>query len=194
MPPTVISKMPQNQLDALPLIDAGTVANSGDVQILGNRITRYWSPTALGLSGAAFVSDGGAGGGTVLATPFLDVRGCRAFTILLRRINVLLAAALPDFFLWGQYRFSTGEVPLFDGSGDRLTYLEGYLVNNITISFPAMQTAGEVQTATRGWHVGQEPLAADQPQTIGMDLRVVVTCTVAPAVANTFSMAIWGVG
>jgi len=74
-----IPKVPQNQIAALPLIDFNTSAAGGDVIILGNSITRFWSATVLGMPGN-FVNI--AGGASELRSNVLDVTGCSRFVLL----------------------------------------------------------------------------------------------------------------
>jgi len=195
MPPTVTGKTPQNQLDALPLTDAATAAQGGDIVILGNSISRYWSPTVLAVNGIGFTTD--PNGFFYLPTAFLDVRGCRSFAMLLRRINTtaLPQLALPSMTVYMQYRFSNGEVPLISlGAIQNQRYIAAAQINSIPIVFPTMQVQSEVQTAFRGWNTGQEGGGAGevQSQSLGTDVRFFILSATAPTAPNTFSMALWG--
>jgi hypothetical protein len=194
MPPTNISKIPQNQLDALPLTDAATAAAGGDIVVLGNTISRYWSPTVTGINGTPFAND--ANGFPVIVSNFLDVRGCRTFTMLMRRAFVGVGIALANFSAFAQYRFSTGETPLTSlGATQNAQLLAMNLLGNCNnpLTFGAFQNANEVQTIAIPFDLGQETSTGNNgPKIVGTDVRIVFVATGAIAATNTFFLAMWG--
>lgn len=195
MPPANIAKIPQNQLNALPLTDAATAAAGGDIVVLGNSISRYWSPVTTGVNASVFAND--ANGFPVMVSNFLDVRGCRSFVLLLRRAFTGVGIALANITCTYQFRFSSGETPLTSLGA---TQNVGFLAMNVlpglnVISFPAFQNANEVQTHAFPFDTGQETATGfSGTKVIGTDVRFVYTATGAIAATNTFSLAIWGSG
>jgi hypothetical protein len=200
MPFTVslIGNMPQNQIDALPLISADTAAAGGAISLVGGNFTRYWSPTTLGLVAA---TPAAAGGATFwLVTPFLDCRGVRSFKMLVRRFNTTglpQAALAGNASIYQQYRYTSAEVPLLSqGAAENLSSIGINVIANSGIIgyFPALQTQGEVQTAAFGWSEALSDSAAGNSTTVtmGTDVRFMVGFSVLPAAANTFGVALWG--
>lgn len=194
MPPPVIGKTPNYQLWALPLQDAATAAAGGDIVILGNTITRYWSPTVLGINAVSMVDDGT--GHFYLLTGFLDVRGCRSFVLMVRRTisdssaqPAIAAAANPN--LRYQYRFSNAEnPPAFYAGGDNFKMV--LTLNAVTAQFPAIG-AGESQTIFQSWDLAGGN--ASPSITIGTDVRFqLYSSTNNPGALNQWTVAMWGSG
>jgi len=86
-------RIPANILNGLPLVTATTAADPGDIQIVGNTLTKQWSPSQLGISDTARTVDPDTGGGALLLSNYLDVRGCSAFVFLLA-FNIKTAAGI----------------------------------------------------------------------------------------------------
>jgi hypothetical protein len=197
---SLIGNMPQNQINALPLISADTAAAGGAISIVGGNFTRYWSPTVLGLVG---VQPAAAGGATFwMFSGFLDTRGVRAFKILVRRLNgaalgANTAAIVGSIQIFQQFRFTSAEVPLLSqGATENLSSLAINTIANSGIGgfFPALQTQNEVQTAAFGWDspLGDSAAGNNANVTIGTDVRIMVGFQNLPNVNNTWSVALWG--
>jgi hypothetical protein len=114
-------KIPQNQLDALPL-PTDTTSNGGEVYNVGNTMVRYWSPSDTGIGGVALTVDPGdaISAKTYLLTNWLDVRGCSAFQgVLTRKVQESVPGAgdaaaqdsVTPFVMNSQYKSGTGVQP-----------------------------------------------------------------------------------
>lgn len=114
-----IGKTPQNQLNALPLIDADTASSPGEIQLIGNTMTRYWNATAMGCSSVTAINnpeDSTPPGARTISSGWLDVRGCNNFSLMCKR-RALDAAAAADVaiaVIYLQYWYSSVEIPLRD--------------------------------------------------------------------------------
>jgi hypothetical protein len=97
-------QIPKTQQDALPLLTIAS-ATGGDVQLLGNSITRFWTSASLNLGNGTNVAPG-----TVFQSASLDVRGCSRFAFVIKRV-----APNPDagsnLFLYLIYGMSDGTFP-----------------------------------------------------------------------------------
>lgn len=95
-------QIPKTQQDALPLQTiAGALA--GDIQVVGNALTRYWSPSVTGINGAKRVNIGA--GASFILTSFLDVRGCNQFqAIMVRTAITVTGDDTTRFRMFLQYR------------------------------------------------------------------------------------------
>ena len=88
MPPN-IGKTPQNQLDALPLLTPDTAAQGGDIFIVGQSVTRYFSPAALGIVEATRVADPDEAGSTLILSNQIDLRGMNSLQVVITRLALL---------------------------------------------------------------------------------------------------------
>jgi hypothetical protein len=95
-------QIPKTQQDALPLQTiAGALA--GDIQVVGNALTRYWAPSVTGISGS-FRTNIGASASFILSN-FLDVRGCNQFqAIMVRNALTVTGDDTTRFRMFLQYR------------------------------------------------------------------------------------------
>lgn len=123
MPPN-IGKMPQNQIDALPLLSADAVSDPGDTVVIGSQLIRHWTPARVGINGAsrtAYVNMP-----TRSATPLglpLDFSGMNSFTFSIsRQVNSAAADTTATPFLRAS-PISVGQSPLPRDTADALTGL-----------------------------------------------------------------------
>lgn len=195
MPLPTIGATPQNQLDALPLLTAAQAAAPGQVQIIGNTLTRYWDPGTLGVNGILPVAD--ANGFLYITTAFLDTRGCAAFAFLLRRQSSAgaLAAQGAGTQLGFQYRFNVNETPpLSKGATQNLVACGASLISSTTVNWPAMQSANELQDAFYSIGHGQPNSLTTTAGggIMGTDVRFFLYFPIAPVANSLFSMSVWG--
>jgi hypothetical protein len=197
--PTTIAKIPQNQLNALPLTDAATAAAGGDIVVLGSAITRYWSPTVLGVSGARRTGPEAVSGYFALVTPYLDVRGCSQFVVLLQRnggtgVGAIGTSATCSF----QYRFATTDTQPFGqngGVGDNAIGKSN--VGGGAIPFPSVAAQPLPQYNVRAFSLAVVTGSAGVSNMIGTDVRIIIDwSTTDPEVGAGgtvfFSIAMWG--
>jgi hypothetical protein len=73
----------QNQVDSLPLITATDAAAPDAIFLVGQKITKLWTPTTTLINGSNYGADPDDAAGSALFTPFLDVRGCNEFVAIM---------------------------------------------------------------------------------------------------------------
>lgn len=89
-----LANVPMNQRRALPVLQSG--GSAGQPNVIGGNVVRKWSPTQTGLDAGAAQTD--ANGHVFLATNFLDLSGCRAFTALIERTGAVNPLVLPNTY------------------------------------------------------------------------------------------------
>jgi len=79
-----IGATPVNQLNALPLVTANAIGNPGEVLILGGTLTKYWSPSALGINGQLgnVLDPDDNTLVRILSLAYIDAGGCNTYTLL----------------------------------------------------------------------------------------------------------------
>lgn len=112
-----LGPLPQNQLNALPLRTA-TDASAPDVAtIFGNKITKYWGPTAAGIAAINFTADPELGSASAMFSSYLDLTGMNEFVaILVATIPNVPAADAVNVALRIQYRTPGGAVQPHSGT------------------------------------------------------------------------------
>lgn len=100
-------KIPINQQDALPLLTTDAASLPGDIQLVGNSLTRYWSPSVLGM-GSNFVAIPNGGASFWMRSNVLDVRGCCSFALLIKRSYVVGGDVQKTVQAYVLYQFSDG--------------------------------------------------------------------------------------
>lgn len=106
--------LPQNQLDSLALRTA-TAAAIGDSIVIGNTLTRYWSPAVLGM-GSNFV-DLPISGGSALVSAAINVAGCASFCLVMARtVNNAAGDVAEVMDLYHTYGHSNGSYENLDVS------------------------------------------------------------------------------
>lgn len=187
--------IPNNQQNALPL-QTISQALAGSVQFFGTKLTRYFSPTDLGINGASAVTDGGTGF-VYLVTPFLDLRGTSKYAMTVRVVNAAIRVALPAMYILMQYRMGSADVPptSYSNGGGLAFSLNSQIsvMGSGTIIFAATTAGGEQQTFTQTWEssgpTGQNGALATA---IGSDVRFFLNFSTNPvAAANAFTAQLW---
>lgn len=83
-------RIPINQQDAFPILTIDQTAAPGDIQVVGGTITRYYSPSVLGVNNIQMGLPAGDGWGTAdigwVRTAPLDLRGMSSFVAILTRV------------------------------------------------------------------------------------------------------------
>lgn len=183
-------KTPQNQLDALPLISAENVANPDVVEVVGNVMSKFWSPSTLGINGINRINDPFTVGNSLFLTPYLDARGVDTFVFLVTR--TALNAAGDDVVamsIFTQYR--VGGVDPATGNRGANESPQLLLINFAALGGPFPQDA----TFNRGFS-NKGPLSTQPAAALGSDLRFWFRWTVGaqPAGNQTFTIRIWAQG
>lgn len=189
MPTPTLANVPKNQLDALPIDQTGGTA--GAAVVIGNSMQRFWSPTALGLSGiTGWTTDGF--GNIYIVTPFLEVLGCTNFVMQMRCITSIVRVALPSTLLFSQYRLTSADsIPPFGTNNNA----ENAAMSQIGLGkIFAAALAGDQQVVDWAWSVGRT--GSPEPSVvIGSDVRFVIqSAGPVPAATNSFSVSLWGSG
>lgn len=78
-----IGKMPQNQLDALPLLTATDVTDPSETVVVGTSVVKTWDPSKTGVNGIA--ASGGGASLLYLLTAQMDFRGMNTAMLQLQR-------------------------------------------------------------------------------------------------------------
>lgn len=203
-----VAGLPANQQDALPLQTIAQALQPTTQSLVGSAVSKYWSDTDLGISGAV-PSTMAVGGGNVyyLATPFLDLRGCKWFTFLFERLahtdnGTSALQYATAFTLYAQYRTSPSDTPpimLEVSSGSVSGSLSGYVglgpytgLGNFGASDNNVRQREAITFgATFAQNGGNAPQLA-----IGTDARLIVNWSTSnPRTghdASTFSAWLWG--
>jgi hypothetical protein len=194
-------KLPQNQLDALPLISAadliGQVVDPGQVSIVGGSVVRWWSPIALGLKDVNFVDDPDhAGANTRLLTPFLDLSGMQQFILVVNRRCLAAGGDAGDTI--GVYIQSNdgqtcggavGENPTGVGAGFGSSFTDGVCAFQFVVrGGPYPQNT--LVTAKTGWVNGIAGLGPTFPQMAGR-ARVWLQGPAVPNANQLYTISLW---
>jgi hypothetical protein len=192
-----LGAVPQNQLDALPLISAVSAANGGTVSLSpGGQVTRFWDATSLGISGVSFTT---VNGFVLLVSSFISTFGCRSFMMILSRTNAVAAGGtLAGIDARIQYRLSTTDVPPTNvGTVTQNTdYTGSTSFGTALITFPTMAAIGEVQRALRGFDPGYVVGFAGSNVMAGDQVRIFLNIGSGadPGANEKFSLQLWGIG
>jgi hypothetical protein len=149
--------LPQNQIDALPLITPAQAVQASIVIRSGGQFYRSFSPTDLGINGITptlFVFSG-AQQESMLVTPYLDLSFCNRFRIALRRsISNGTAAIAGDNVIFSiQMRMGPADAPApgySTGTQINDTFASRAQIGSVNLGFPAIE-AGTTQTLQIGW-------------------------------------------
>lgn len=204
----VSAAMPQNQQDALPLQTIAQATQPTTYSFEGGTVSKYWDAATLGINGAGVsLYPITAGNVYYLATPFLDMRGCNWFTLMLERFattdNATSPLQLPfAFTLYAQYRTGPADTPSIVtevSAGSVSPNLSGYVgvgpyagLANFGASANGVRQREAITFGTTFAAVG-----GNQPQlALGTDTRLIVywsTNNPLPAHdTSTFSAWLWG--
>jgi hypothetical protein len=177
-----VGKTPQNQLDALPLLDADTAAAGGELNITGSSLTRFWSAAVLGL-GSNFALVGGVG---IMVSNLLDVRGCSAFSLIINRSFVAGGDVSHDVDLYILWATVSGVAESMADAGSLTDHTRmmrwSYLIGDAT---PFV--------LGRGWD--RSTLSAISQVTgamVGTRVRIVLRSSIAPNANQTYAVELWG--
>ncbi len=190
--------IPINQQNALPLATIAQ-ATPGAIQLLGGQVSRSWTPSDLGMDGvpASIVNVPGSGLNYYLATPFLDMRGCARFAVLIRRTTTAGGAgliALPTTAPWIQLRLTPTDTPpifLFNGGSTSNNLTGTFVIKTPAVLFPAAGGVGEQQSILLAWG-GMQLGSYGADIAGGTDIRIVLawfTNLVDPS--NSFQVSVW---
>lgn len=188
-----VANLPQNQINALPLQTIAQAIGGDEYTVVGGLVARYWSPTDLGLNAAAMPTVGPT---YSLVTPYLDLRGMRILSVLMRRVaGPAASVALPNMQTWLQVRQGVNDTPpalrLVGGTWSP-TWCGAVQIGTGT-TFQAA-AAGVEHAALITWG---GVLQANYPGDIaaGFDGRLIFTwITNPPDVNNVVTVSIWGQG
>ena len=192
-------KIPQNQLDALPLVDADSVGDPGELQIIGNTMTRFWSGAASGINNIVRIADPDEPATSMLLSNYLDVRGCSKIQLVVtRRVDTSGGGTDEDnitLSILVQYQNAAG-VNQRTGGGAGLGTT--YAAQLGTITYRSALTAGLALPVTFVMTRGLA-MANDNPATpnapivmVGFRVRVWLRWTVGLNAAQFFTLEIWG--
>jgi hypothetical protein len=178
-------QIPKTQQDALP-IQTIAQASSGDIQIVGNTMTRFWSSTVLNMG--AEVSEQGVFNHY---SNQLDVRGCNSFTLVVKRVTGANAqAAVANVALYWLYGSSDGVFP----SLAAVPSLSTYPRMNATNGWGALGvTSTDVQQLS--WtNGGVQPTnySGAGMATVGTSFKIVLSLSVAISAAESYTFEMWG--
>src|SRR5260221_5777135 len=154
-----IGKTPQNQLNALPLLDADVVAAGGVIQIVGGGIARFFDANTLQINGINMTWFAG-GLQIAVVTPYLNLTGCNKGLITLRVSTTVVRVALPSIFLFAQYRQGPSDTPavVYDNGGGDQQLANGYIqLSSTGRIFPATNAANQIQTGPMLGPPGTQP-------------------------------------
>src|SRR5258706_3178030 len=190
-----IGKPPQNQLNALPLLDADVVAAGGVIQIVGGGIARFFDANTLQINGINMTSFAG-GLQIAVVTPYLNLTGCNKGLITLRVSTTVVRVALPSIFLFAQYRQGPSDTPavVYDNGGGDQQLANGYIqLSSTGRIFPATNAANQIQTGAYAWAPGDPTSSGPSSfNTIGADVRFILGTNGSPlpgVLANHFFTA-----
>lgn len=142
--------VPQNQLNALPLLSVQDVTEGGTIEIVGGSLSRVWTPTQLGINGVAPTLN--ADGLFYLTTPYLDLRGVHYF--MLDLTYTASAAVTPNTMHWyAQHRngpLDAPAVPANFGNSVYASTLRDQMSASGLPNVPAFAAAGSARMLL-GW-------------------------------------------
>ena len=136
-----LARVPQNQIDALPVVTIESVGDPGQTVVIGKTLVRYWPPAQTGINGqSSNVADPRTAGRVYLLSNYLDFSGCTIFSCLL---GVKITAIGGD----GAQTWNVHPLPLVstvDGAIDPVPDLPGPSNRNLTGSYAvtAIPTVG----------------------------------------------------
>lgn len=191
--------VPINQQNALPIATIAQ-ATPGALLMLGGQVSRYYSPDDLGLNLVA-ISSGVFNPGAItaywLATPYLDMRGCKYFSVVVKRTTTAGGAgliSLPSCTPEIQIRQTvTDAPPVYQVNGGSLNNeLPGmFIIKTGAVMYPAAGGIGEEQRVIMAWgamQLGSYGAAV----AVGTDMRFVLrffNTLVDPT--NRFTVSVW---
>lgn len=163
-----LANVPRNQLRGLPVLQTG--GSAGNANIVGGNVVRKWSSVQTGLDVAAAQTD--ANGHVYLATNFLDLSGCRAFTAMIVRTGAVAPLVAPNTFpvggsgAWGLAGAANYATALLTNDGDSSYVQSADAGNPLTKMRVALTRVGYPGTA--GWTInlvarGASLLASNSP-------------------------------
>jgi len=186
--------IPQNQLNALPLLTEAAIGSPGQITFFGSAIVRYWSPSALGVQNAARLL--GTSGG-YLVSNYIDVRGCQHYAITIERTvhNAGEDADIAGPNLYVQYEASNGTDQPPDKALHGLLTGVGIGSGGLT-PWPGTPFGGaypQTQIAAACWSNANTPAAVGSGfATLVGKVRLFFFFSTAPPAAITWSVAMWG--
>lgn len=196
-----IGAMPQNQLDALPLITAVQAAAPDEVLIVGGTVTKFWNPVTIGIVNQRPFLDGSGGGAAmqIHGTNFLDFSGMNHFLFMLLRFN---GDAPAQESITARIKL-VPRVQLPGGASGAGPYIEDDNFVNDGPSIPLLATTwnlgtgpniGAVKLYQFGWDNNETNFLGDAPILFGRDQRIHITLagSTLPNNANQlFTLYIW---
>jgi hypothetical protein len=179
-------QIPKTQQDALPILTIAQ-ASAGDIQLLGNSITKFWSSAALNMPFSNIST------GSIAYSSTLDVRGCTKFALVVKRtFTVDGADVIKPFVIYGD---SGGSFPaaadIFTILGSTNPYLSTSSFS-INVAGPSpLIVAFTWGDGTSGW-VSPGAGTVGVGIAIGTSVRVALTNSVPTSANRTFSVELWG--
>lgn len=179
------AKIPINQQNALPILTIDQTASPGDMQIIGNTMTKFWSSSVLG----GFVTNGGA---SLWLSPQLDVRACSRFAIVMKRTYSV--DRTNSGFLFVDYAFSDGTAnsaaTIASNPGSQLLRIGSW---SLPLALPspfvfAFQWTDPGAVTGTGAGPGANPYGA----TLGTNIRFCITNAQPIVGTDTIVLEMWG--
>lgn len=176
-------QIPKTQQDALP-IQTIAAANSGDIQVVGNTISKFWSGPALNMGNS--VSE--AANFSYYSNQ-LDVRGCWRFALVLTYTTTgAIWPAITTLNLFWLYGSSGGLFPTLVTPG------VSFIIRMNNAGAPALPVASS-QVITLTWcDGGPQPTnqAAGGMATIGTSFKLCLQANVNTPAGGTLVGELWG--
>lgn len=193
MPTPTLANVPQNQRDALPIMQSG--GTNGTVDVLGGVVVRKWTAAQTGIASASVTTD--ANGHVYCVTSFLDTSGCRSFTALMLRGTTPAGSLLatPAMLVQFQMRIDAADVPptSLPGGSINLPFCGMSPVNTTGLTWPALNDDAEVQRALRCWDLAEIMGNAGTVGSQQADARFFLSFgTSAVSADNKFTVVLWG--
>lgn len=192
--------LPQNQIDALPLLTPAQAVQASTVIRMGGQIYKQFLPTDTGINAANFASFTSPAGAPasegLLVSNFLDLTYCNRFRILLQRtISNGTAQAAPTVMTVNvQMRAGPSDNPpptYSSAAGLNADFAGRQQASSTTIGFPAIQ-AGATQRFSVGWGDSEpgDNISGFQFVALGGNCRILISVGVGglPGVLELYSM------
>jgi len=178
-------KIPQNQLDALPLLDADIAAAGGEIQIIGNQLTKFWASSVLAFP-AAWVAHPVSG--SFLLSAQLDMRAVSRFSLIGKRTFVAGGDVAQTFQFYLLYGMSDGTFELITDNAA----LRHRMIIDITIPIgtPTPFVFSCLWADGAGASLGTG--AGSSIATVGARVKLCITNTILNNANQTYAFELWG--
>jgi hypothetical protein len=125
----------KNMLDALPLLLANTVTETGSVEVIGAQLYRAYTPNQLAINSATFAPFGSFT--LAVASPYLDLSGVDGIVLTIHIVNLVVPVTTQSGLVVMQFRQGPTDVPPAPGALYNRTSgcmaVGGYTIQNAAI-------------------------------------------------------------